>query len=196
MSLPGPAPPIPQLSGKTRPRLHPRPPTSLAQVQHLWVPLALLGQDGAAQLEAHVFQEPLPGHKRLPLCRHQRVEGAVGNLPVLRHSASHRGAPAPTPGRAGPTPGSGLSPGAGYWVGSTHPLSVLTVRTNQESTPKARHRQPRLRVPGCQVFSSRRPGTRFGRRHALWPSFAQEMLKAPAAPLSPTGNSKAIPGRI
>lgn len=80
---------------------HPRPPTFLAQAQHLWVPLALLGHDGGAQLEAHVFQEPLPGHKRLPLCRHQRVEGAVGNLPVLRHSASHRGAPAPNPGEGG-----------------------------------------------------------------------------------------------
>lgn len=129
MGLPGPGQPA---------RLCPLPPTSLAQVQPLEVPLALLGKDGLAQLDAHVFQEPLPGQKRLPLCWHQRVEGAVGDLPVLRHSDV---SPPVTWGTSLSPQGeqTPLSAPAHHlhWVGSTSPFTAMTLR-------KPAHRQPRL----------------------------------------------------
>lgn len=71
--------------------------TPLAQVQLLRVPLALLGQHGTAQQEAHVVQQPLPGHQCVPLVGHECVEGAVGypavleteHIPESRPGSSH-----------------------------------------------------------------------------------------------------------
>lgn len=103
----------------------PAAPTSLAQGQHLLIPLALLGKDRSPQLDAHVFQELLPAQKRLPLRRHQRVEGGVGDLPVLQPSAE-----SPLRGRPRPC----LPP---TLRGEYTPLMVGIVTTNWDDTQKA-----------------------------------------------------------
>lgn len=149
-------------------------PTFLAQGQQLRIPLTLLGKDSAAQLEAHIFQEPLAGQEELPLGGHQHVEGAVGDLPVLWHSI-----PSP-PGtaRLQPTTWPPSTGGTRIWA-STGGAHLPRVRTAWSDAQKAGNRHPGGRVCwGCS------PGwVSLRGRKGLWPSLAQGTLRAP--PLSP-----------